>query len=415
MNFSLAREIYGQAWLVDSQSIQSLTALLSHFKQGGNLTPGEKNNDTYLYSIKNQVATTDNLYKARNDNSNDKLIAVTKVDGPITKNGGESSFGTIQMADRFRRFDKLSNIIGHIVLVDSGGGAASAIKYMRNVMLSTNKPVVGFGRDLVASAGYSIISAADYIIMNERDSFVGSIGTMAEFRGFKKVDEDKQTGERIVRVYADQSTEKNIEFEEAINNLNLQPVKENWLNPLNQDFINEVIAARPNVTEKQLKGALLMADQTVGTLIDSIGTFEDAVNKVIELSKNKTPKGAINNKNQKVMTKAEVKAEHPEVYNEIVAEGVKKESGRVNALLPFMEIDKEAVVKKLKDGTDADQVFMAEMTVKGISKKQLDAEKEESAPAVETAQELNDEQKEKAETDAFYKEVRQSVGLNVEG
>lgn len=412
MNFSLAREIYGQPWLVDSQSIQSLTALLSHFKQGGNLTPGEKNNDTFLYDIKNQVATTDNLYKARNDNSNKKLIAVTKIDGAITKNGGESSFGTIEMSNRFKKFDKLSNIIGHIVLVDSGGGAASAVKYMRNAMLSSKKPVVGFGRDLVASAGYSIISAADHIIMNEKDSFVGSIGTMVEFRGYKKVDEDKQTGERVVRVYADQSTEKNIEFEEAINNLNLTPVKENWLNPLNQDFINEVIAVRPNVTEKQLKGELLQASQAVGTLIDSIGTFEDAVNKVIELSK--TPKRGNINKNQKAMTKAELKAEHPEVYNEIVAQGVKQERSRVNALLKFSAIDQETVFQKISDGSEIDQEFMADMTVKGISKQQLDTEKKESAPAVETAQELNDEQKEKAENDAFYKEVRKSVGLKVE-
>ena len=209
MNYTLAKEIYGQPWYVDAITLQSLTALLSHFRQGGQLTKGEKNNDTFLYDIKNETHITRDLFKPRNDNSNNKFIAVTKIDGPITKNGGESSYGTVQMGERFQRFDKLSNVIGHILHIDSGGGVSNAVKYMRDVALQTNKPVVGFGEDTIASAAFYIISAADYVIVNSNEALVGSIGTMIELSGRPKVAEDKQTGERFVRIYADKSTEKN--------------------------------------------------------------------------------------------------------------------------------------------------------------------------------------------------------------
>jgi protease-4 len=387
---------------------------LSHFKTGGVLTPGEKCNDTFLYDLKSKTLIAERIYQAKGDDSGNKFVSVTKIDGVITKNGGESSFGTIQMANRFKQFDKLSNIIGHIVLVDSGGGASNAVKYMRNVMLESKKPVVGFGRDLVGSAGYYIISAADHIIVNDKDALVGSIGTMVELQSFKKVDENKQTGERVVRIYADQSTEKNVEFEEAINNLNFKPIKENVLNPNNQKFIDDVRLSRPNVTESQLKGGISTAAKSVGTLIDSIGTFEDAVKKVEELSKiskSKPNSGAIINQKQKVMTRDELKAQHPEVFNSIVTEGINAERSRVNAILKFAHLDLESCTKMVSDGKNLDQEFMAEMTLKAISANQLKARKEESDGPIDPIKETTPENKGEIEERNYLNEVRAEAGL----
>lgn len=417
MNYTLAKEIYGQPWYVDAITLQSLNALLSHFKQGGSVTPGEKNNDTFLYDIKNETHVTRNVFTAQNDNSENKHIAVTKIDGPITKNGGESTFGTVQMGERFKKFDKLSNVIGHILHIDSGGGASNAVKYMRDVALQTNKPVVGFGEDTIASAAFYIISAADHIIVNSNEALVGSIGTMIELSGRPKVAEDKQTGERFVRIYADKATQKNKEFEEAINNLNFTPIKDNILNPHNEKFILDVIESRENVKESQLKGDLFKASEVVGSLIDGIGTFEDAVNKVIELSSNSKPNSGINiNKNQKIMTQSEIKAQHPEVYNAIVTEGITAERSRVNAILKFSSIDMEACLKMVAEGKTPDVEFFADMQVKAISAKTLDGIKDESQGTVKTAEEIAAEvvTKEELEAKKFTDDAKASAGLKVE-
>ena len=415
MNYTLAKEIYGQPWYVDAITLQGLTALLSHFKQGGQLTKGEKNNDTFLYDIKNETHVTRDLFKPRNDNSNNKFISVTKIDGPITKNGGESSHGTVQMGERFQRFDKLSNVIGHILHIDSGGGASNAVKYMRDVVGKTNKPVVMFGEDTVTSAAYYIGSKSDYMIMNSNEALVGSIGTMIEFEGTPKVSKNKQTGERSVRIYADQSTEKNKEFEEAINNLNFKPIKEKLLNPHNEKFISDVKDSRSNVKDSELKGGLFRSEEVVGTLIDKIGTFQDAVNKVKSLSRNSKPNSGINiNKNQKIMTQSEIKAQFPDVYNAISNEGVTAERSRVSAIMAFSNIDLETCVKMVSEGKPADQEFFAQMTVKGISQSKLSDIKSESQKEVETSKETIPKTKEEIEEQNYLNDVRKEAGLKVE-
>ncbi|MDO5341295.1 MAG: hypothetical protein Q4F69_02425, partial [Bacteroidia bacterium] len=60
--------------------------------------------------------------------------------------------------------------------------------------------------------------------------------------------------------------------------------REQVLNPLAEDFRNDVKANRPDSTEEQRKGRTYYAQDVVGSLVDSIGCFKDAVSKSIELS-----------------------------------------------------------------------------------------------------------------------------------
>lgn len=71
------------------------------------------------------------------------------------------------------------------------------------------------------------------------------------------------------------------------------------------------------------------------------------------------------------MTIEKLKAEHPELYNSIFnageTSGATKERKRVNACLKFIDIDKEGVLKIVKEGRDLDQEDMADFAVKSIN------------------------------------------------
>jgi ClpP class serine protease len=104
MNFALAKEIYGTAWHMDAMSIQRYSLLLSHIRSGFSLTSENKNNSCSFYSIKNKVELVEKEYKLENLSQNDDNIAIIKLDGAITKNGGESSYGTYELAQKMNKY-----------------------------------------------------------------------------------------------------------------------------------------------------------------------------------------------------------------------------------------------------------------------------------------------------------------------
>lgn len=405
MNYKLLKEIYGTPWFVDAETLQSLSAALTYAREGG-VYDSEKHNQFSIYQVKNQVVITERDYKIDNLQAGDQNISLIKLDGPITKNGGDSHYGTVDLARKLRTFDSSEKIMGHIIQIESGGGSSNAVDEMKDAIQAAKKPVVVFCDGIMASAALYIGSYADFIYSHRESDRIGSIGALIELQGFKKIDEDKQTGERYVRIYADQSTEKNNEFEQAINDLNFKPIIENILNPSAEQFINDMKANRPNATPEQLTGKMFKASEVVGTLIDQIGTFEDAVNKVIELS----TFNLITNKTNKKMTKEELKQQHPDVYASIMNEGATQEKDRVQAWLAFSEIDMKAVQEGIDKGENVTQKVMAEMGVKQTSKltvKEIENEnpKQVETPVVEkTAQEV--------ESENFLKGVRQTAGLN---
>ena len=189
------------------------------------------------------------------------------------------------------------------------------------------------------------------------------------------------------------------------------------MNPHNEKFILDVIESRENVKESQLKGGLFRAEEVVGSLIDGIGTFQDAVNKVKELNSNSKPNSGINiNQNQKIMTQSEIKAQFPDVYNAIVTEGITAERSRVSAILKFSSIDMEACSKMITEGKTPDVEFFADMQVKAISAKTLKDVEDGSEGEVKTAKEkeIVPKTKEEIEEDDYITDVRAAAGLKVE-
>lgn len=213
------------------------------------------------------------------------LVSVIRLEGVMMRDGTMCQYGTREIAQFLLQGDRHSRVIGTILLVDSGGGAADSVRDLADAIKSCSNPVVAYCDGYMCSAAYYAASYCGAIMAHDRRNMIGCIGTMIEIAGYPKKSVD-QDGYISLRIYADGSEEKNSDYENALEG-NVNPIRENLLNPLAEDFRNDVKANRQAATDEQLKGRTYFAQDVVGSLIDGIGNMEDAVAKALELSNKK--------------------------------------------------------------------------------------------------------------------------------
>jgi ATP-dependent Clp protease, protease subunit len=114
-----------------------------------------------------------------------------------------------------------------------------------------------------------------------------------------------------------------------------------------------------------------------------------------------------NNQNRVKMTLAEIMAQHPELVAQIQTSAVTAERERVGAYMAFLDVDKENVVKAIKDGTAWNSAVMAEMTVKltaHVGKTKLEADGGGEKPKTD-AEILAEKTAKEKELETFEKDV----------
>lgn len=221
--------------------------------------------------------------KLHSDRSAGKSIYVTYLTGTMLKYDSPCGDpGTITIGKELLKADRDPEVIGHIIVADSGGGSTESVPEIADAVRACSKPVVAWVNGIAASACIYALSYADRIISHQPTDFIGCIGTMIDISGYGKFTKSED-GYITARIYADQSEEKNLDYERALEG-NDKMIKENVLNPLCQKFIDDMKANRPAVKDEQLKGRTYFAKDVVGTLIDQIGTFEDAVAAVMDMA-----------------------------------------------------------------------------------------------------------------------------------
>ena len=228
-----------------------------------------------------------------NNNNNKKSVNVVNLKGLMTRHDGECNYGTRTIARHLREADEDKSIIGHIIVIDSGGGAANSVPDLAEAIEALEKPCVAFVDGMMCSAAIYAGSYCDYIIANREDDRVGCVGTMIQIVDYPKSGQIS-TGEISVRVYADGSEEKNQDYEEALQG-NIQMIKDDVLNPLNAKFVEAMKTNRALSDNTLLKGKTYFAKDVVGTLIDEIGGFKTAMDKVVSLSKENSKTQNISN------------------------------------------------------------------------------------------------------------------------
>lgn len=420
MSFGLAREIYGRmAWAVDGETFSAYLSMIKDFRNGVDLASGEeKYNSTFLFDLKSDTRIVSNKWQAR-DNAKDELIYMIDLNGPITRSGGMSSYGTKDLANNIAYFESLPNVIGGIILADSGGGSTNAVEIIDSAIISRKKPIVSLLEKgtMACSACYGSISGSDYIMSDGENNKIGSLGTMADFEAIASGNKDAN-GVKTIRVYATKSTAKNNWYEEAANNDNFEPLISEMLDPENEIFLGRIKSNRPQIKESQLDGSVYRTKDVVGTLIDGFGNMSDAINKVKELHAAKTVvnKNKNNLNNNSKMDIETLKSEHPAVYASILSQGKKEgvqagiaaEKDRAGSWLAHFESDPAAVKAGIEGGGSITATARENFLVAAAKAGKTKDLKSDSAPDLVVA-EAEGDGKEVTEADAFYADVLKGI------
>lgn len=228
--------------------------------------------------------------------------------GPIMKYDNCGDPGTKTYGGLLAKARRNPNITSAVIVADSPGGTVSGTQELSDTVKNFGKPIVSLVDGLMCSAMYWIGSSADEIIAMNETSNIGSIGTMLSFADVQGY-WDKQ-GVKLHYVYADASKDKNQDFHQLqAGNYDLVKAE---LNKINDVFLSAVKSNRPNIKESALTGKTFLAkDALAQGLIDSIGSFEMAVERAQQLAGIKNSSNTNSKSQHKTMKKVTLTAAHP--------------------------------------------------------------------------------------------------------
>jgi len=333
MSFKTASAILRGKWLIDPIWAAAHAPLIAKMMAGETVDFGFKREEipvARLISSRKTGAIYEVGYHTDLSRLPSGSIAMLTIAGPITKYGDECAYGSIDHIRTVSRLAASDNVKGIIINVDSPGGEASGTaafaECIRNV--TKIKPVIGVVDDgIAASAAMWIISACTEIYVTKKTDMVGSIGayqTVVDFYGYLKTQ-----GLNVRDVYAPQSTEKNIEYREAIKGND--ELLEAELKVLVEDFQATIRTNRTGKIKSDdwVKGKMFHAKDAIRIgLVDGQKPMDQIIKRMDQLISSTPNNSSILNTNKmslvKTLTAAKATAED---FKTVVAGASIEESG----------------------------------------------------------------------------------------
>jgi protease-4 len=212
-------------------------------------------------------------YERREGKSN-QFINYVQIIGVMQPYGGMCSYGADDWSNFLTTADAKSDVVAHIVDIDSGGGAVSAGAMMYETMKSLKKPVYVLG-NFIGSAAYMTAAPAKKIYLKSDFAEAGSIGVMLS------LDKEFVTWyrENVIDIYSEKSPNKNLEWREILKG-NYKPITQE-LNETADLFHSKVLLHRPQVSKEMLKGDMVKASKAIETgLVDGIRSLSELVQEI---------------------------------------------------------------------------------------------------------------------------------------
>lgn len=208
-----------------------------------------------------------------------KYINILRLTGPMTRGGGECSYGSLEMRDALMQAADRDDVVGHIIYCRTPGGMATTLIDFRKAIdyiHERGQKIYMFCDGTVASGGAFLSAMCDGVFAyNEKDE-IGSIGMYTAFFTLKNGSKNAITQETYVEYYADKSTEKNRAYRDG-GDMELIEKETN-------EYLDELLAAmkqdRPSIKEEQMNGAMFKMKDVVGSIIDGICTLPELCERI---------------------------------------------------------------------------------------------------------------------------------------
>ena len=219
------------------------------------------------------------------------FINVLTVDGPISRNGGACSYGSVELRDWLIKAANDPQCRGHVFYIDTPGGSAwakndfqQAIDYAH----SLKQPVLAFIDGQCASAGMYLAALCDEVYYMHPKNQIGCIGVMAAFYTEKPDTTNKYTNETYREYYDPESYEKNKWYRDIEKDGDATELIEE-LKQLGVEFRADVQAAFPAAQDEHIHGKIFDAEKVAGILCDGQATFGDTIARAFDLYNGAAP------------------------------------------------------------------------------------------------------------------------------
>lgn len=215
----------------------------------------------------------------------DPFVNVMPVDGPITRNGGACSYGSMEIRDWMMEAANNPACRGHVLNINTPGGSAWAKNDFQqgiDYAHAHGQRVIAFIDGLCASAGMYLASLCDEVyVMNNKDQ-LGCVGVMAAFCTMKSGDKF-MSGETYREYYATKSINKNKYFRDIAEDDDATLLIEE-LDKLEAEFRADMKAAFPKAKDEHLDGKIFDAEDVMGILCDGQMMLGDVISRVFNLA-----------------------------------------------------------------------------------------------------------------------------------
>jgi len=293
-------------------------------------------------------------------------VAIIPVEGVIAKrmslmtriSGGVS---TSYLQNDFRQALEDPAVKAIVLHIDSPGGAVDGTQELANYIFQSRgtKPVVALADGLMASAAYWIGAAADQIYITSDTTQVGSIGVVAthvdvsraeEQMGIKTTEITAGRFKRIASQYAPLSQEGRATIQDHVDTIY-------------SVFLSDVAKFRggtpEEVHERMADGRIFIGRAAIDAgLVDGVSTLSELIDRLAsgegpsKISQRRAGAAVVradaedvnagdgassetdnNNNQEKAMDKERLRAEYPELYEELVEQGAAAERARIQGCL----------------------------------------------------------------------------------
>lgn len=208
-----------------------------------------------------------------------KYINILRLTGPMTRGGGECSYGSLEMRDELMQAADRDDVVGHIIYCRTPGGMATTLLDFRKAIdyiHERGQKIYMFCDGTVASGGAFLSAMCDGVFAYNGEDEIGSIGMYTAFFTMENGAVNSITQEKYVEYYADKSTEKNRAYRDGGDMDLIKKETDEYLDELLADMKQD----RPSIKEEQMNGAMFRMKDVIGTIIDGLCTLPELCERI---------------------------------------------------------------------------------------------------------------------------------------